>query len=47
MNKIMHIFEMGGPMMIPLAALALVGATLFLERLLYLHKVFAKLFLLL
>ncbi len=38
MNKIIHIFEMGGPMMIPLVALALAGITLFFERLLYLHK---------
>lgn len=38
MEKIIHIFEMGGPMMIPLAAIGFVGFIIFFERLLYLHK---------
>ena len=38
MEKIIDIFELGGPMMLPLALLAAAGALIFLERLLYLHK---------
>lgn len=38
MEKILEIFRLGGPMMIPLAALAFIGGIIFLERLLYLHK---------
>ena len=38
MEKILDIFRMGGPVMIPLAGLALIGAIIFIERLLYLHK---------
>lgn len=38
MEKILDIFRMGGPAMIPLAALAFAGAIIFVERLLYLHK---------
>lgn len=38
MEKILDIFRMGGPMMIPLAALAFAGSLIFVERLLYLHK---------
>ena len=37
MEKIIDIFELGGPMMLPLALLAAAGALIFLERLLYLH----------
>ena len=38
MDRIIRIFELGGAMMIPLTALAFIGAVIFLERLLYLHK---------
>ena len=38
MQKLIDIFSMGGPVMIPLAGLGFVGAIIFLERLLYLHK---------
>jgi motA/tolQ/exbB proton channel len=38
MEKIFYIFKMGGPMMVPLAALAFIGVIIFIERLLYLHK---------
>jgi len=38
MEKIINIFELGGPMMIPLAGIAFIGIIIFLERLLYLHK---------
>ena len=38
MEKIIDIFELGGPMMLPLALLAAAAALIFLERLLYLHK---------
>ena len=38
MEKILHLMEIGGPMMIPLAGLAFIGMIIFLERLLYLHK---------
>ncbi len=38
MEKFLHIFDLGGPMMFPLIALALVGVIIFLERLFFLHK---------
>lgn len=38
MEKILHLMEIGGPMMVPLAGLAFIGMIIFLERLLYLHK---------
>lgn len=38
MEKITDIFKLGGPMMIPLALLALAGILIFVERFLYLHK---------
>lgn len=38
MEKILDIFLTGGPMMVPLAALAFAGSLIFVERLLYLHK---------
>ena len=38
MQKLIDIFSMGGPVMIPLAGLGFVGAIIFLERLLYLYK---------
>jgi len=38
MEKIIHYIGNGGPMMIPLGLLAFIGAIIFLERLLYLHK---------
>jgi len=38
MEKILDIFRTGGPMMFPLAALALAGLIIFIERFFYLHK---------
>lgn len=38
MDNFLHILNLGGPMMIPLIALALVGLTIFLERVFFLHK---------
>ena len=38
MEKITDIFKLGGPMMIPLALLAVAGILIFVERFLYLHK---------
>ncbi|PWM28213.1 MAG: MotA/TolQ/ExbB proton channel family protein [Verrucomicrobia bacterium] len=37
-ENILNVFQLGGPMMIPLAALGFVGVLIFTERLLYLHK---------
>lgn len=38
LKNILHLFELGGPMMIPIAALAFAGIVIFMERLFYLHK---------
>ncbi len=38
MEKFLNILQSGGPMMVPLGLLALIGLTLFLERLFFLHK---------
>ena len=38
MENALRLFELGGPMMVPIAAIAFAGAIIFVERLLYLHK---------
>ena len=35
MEKILNIFQMGGPMMIPLVAIAFIAVIIFLERFFY------------